>query len=469
MLLMRVPLFWGTGLTALLITLVSLAHIGKLQQPNKIIPQKWADAVTSYGAQWRAQPTCDPYSLSGYLEVNETHMHNNRWHPFIENDPGHAAGCRSPPLMASFMNQATRKPVPEIEGPVEPETEENDFGPDGRLWEDVEFAKGKTVVVFGDSVLRFNVYYFCELAGQHWETIDWNHPLSTPKPYGVAPNPLNGTIRDPDAFDREWTPKPDYGPGNAKDYPHICYIPQMDFLIIQLHHYGLDEEDYWAAKGDFIPPGTVENRIEHLLKPLIATTMSSIGPRGDGAISDTPDLIFVNSAFWDMARWAGKDGFAGRDTEQGLSVDRLRWYQERVKGAMVAIKRALPQTGIRWLTPHHPPGDGRESNGLIHVGSGGRGGARSGYSLLRVMQVNAALRGVFHDPITESLDCDYACTKERQEVMREEVLSEWGMLMLGEEAHSIDDLHQALIPGGYLWADMMLFHLRNIVRHLHTS
>lgn len=35
--------------------------------------------------------------------------------------------------------------------------------------------------------------------------------------------------------------------------------------------------------------------------------------------------------------------------------------------------------------------------------------------------------------------------------------------MLGQEKHMKDALHQAMVPGGRLWADMMLYDLRRAV------
>jgi hypothetical protein len=45
-------------------------------------------------------------------------------------------------------------------------------------------------------------------------------------------------------------------------------------------------------------------------------------------------------------------------------------------------------------------------------------------------------------------------------------INNWGRIMLGQEKHMKDALHQAMVPGGRLWADMMLFDLRKAVRDL---
>lgn len=39
-----------------------------------------------------------------------------------------------------------------------------DQAPDGSIWEDMEWARGRTVVALGDSVIRAQVMHFCEVS-----------------------------------------------------------------------------------------------------------------------------------------------------------------------------------------------------------------------------------------------------------------------------------------------------------------
>lgn len=43
-------------------------------------------------------------------------------------------------------------------------------------------------------------------------------------------------------------------------------------------------------------------------------------------------------------------------------------------------------------------------------------------------------------------------------------LNEFGPVLKGQEAHQKDRLHGDPLPGGYLWADIMLYHLHEGVR-----
>lgn len=67
--------------------------------------------------------------------------------------------------MASFLREAWRDKTP----PREPEEVGTTFvheevGPDGEPWADMEWARGKTVLVLADSVLRYMAQYFCHVS-----------------------------------------------------------------------------------------------------------------------------------------------------------------------------------------------------------------------------------------------------------------------------------------------------------------
>jgi hypothetical protein len=62
-------------------------------------------------------------------------------------------------------------------------------------------------------------------------------------------------------------------------------------------------------------------------------------------------------------------------------------------------------------------------------------------------------------------DCAaYGLTDHQRQTLQHVRINEWGKIMLGQEKHMKDALHQKLVPGGRLWADMMLFDLRRAVQ-----
>jgi hypothetical protein len=68
--------------------------------------------------------------------------------------------------MASFAREAWREngtvpqsPLSELAG----EELARDHAPDGMPWEDVDWARGRTVVAHGDSVIRLQLIHFCQV------------------------------------------------------------------------------------------------------------------------------------------------------------------------------------------------------------------------------------------------------------------------------------------------------------------
>jgi hypothetical protein len=103
---------------------------------------------------------CDPYNSFGYLNIDIDSPHANRWTSF---DPT----CRTPPLVASLARHlwADRpdQDVPKTPLTGNMSTLRADMAPDGQEWEDVAWAKSRTIVVIGDSVSRQQLKHFCEV------------------------------------------------------------------------------------------------------------------------------------------------------------------------------------------------------------------------------------------------------------------------------------------------------------------
>lgn len=69
--------------------------------------------------------------------------------------------------MASFAREAWREngtvaqsPLSELAG----EELARDHAPDGLPWENVDWARGRTVVAHGDSVIRLQLIHFCQVS-----------------------------------------------------------------------------------------------------------------------------------------------------------------------------------------------------------------------------------------------------------------------------------------------------------------
>lgn len=140
-------------------------------------------------------------------------------------------------------------------------------------WEDMQWVRNRTVVVFGDSVARENVAYFCEvrlipsrasscssttnarllrqLVGAKLDRITWDHRFApSPRPTHTPPplvNPQDGSAHfsttpgdsdaDPELV-RDWTPKHGIGNGEQAHMAHVCHVPRWGLLLVQQFQYG---------------------------------------------------------------------------------------------------------------------------------------------------------------------------------------------------------------------------------------
>ena len=115
---------------------------------------------------------CDPYSQPGFLEFSPHDPHGNRWMTF-------SPGCSSPALFASFARAAWKTIPPSNPSSLDSLIPSNwvdaEHGPDHEKWDEMEWARGRTVVVMGDSVLRYAIIYFCEVCSlsTFWDLRSW--------------------------------------------------------------------------------------------------------------------------------------------------------------------------------------------------------------------------------------------------------------------------------------------------------
>ncbi|WVQ92967.1 hypothetical protein IAU59_000029 [Kwoniella sp. CBS 9459] len=494
---------------------------------------------TSYSKRSFHHAQCNPYDQPGYVSISPTDPHLNRWTPFTTKP-----ACQAPALLASVLRENWKlQPAPGGSEVRAPEgwwnVEDDGDGPDGRGrgWEDVEWAKGKTVLVMGDSVTRFNVKYLCEMAGEPLREIGWNHPWSPPKPDTPPPKPLSETVPEsledlaaspPSTYGRHrhshrlkrphrrnsLTPDTtkrsssslhtetenaasssasgngttnasgDLGTGQEpllkraaphegdKDgyMGHYCHLPGIDLMVIQVFNFGLDEKNFWAMRDDFVPPYTVEDRLSQLAIPYLQAANRP---------SAAPELTYVGSALWDTTRWMKEDAEAGRDIAEPTSRERILWYRARVRQVLLHTRDLFPRTSLKWLSHHYPL---RAMSGWFFDTSGGSSSARPSrpqQKLNRLFPLQQAARSAIFDldddvsdVVGEDGSDDISkqafafggtLDEDEKRVLRDVGIANWGDLMLGLEDYQKDDLHQLLLPGGYLWADMMLYDLREAV------
>ena len=95
-------------------------------------------------------------------------------------------------------------------------------------------------------------------------------------------------------------------------------------------------------------PGMFEHRLSDVIQPLIANF------RRDGRRT-APDFVEVTSGTWDLARWAEQDVEMDKNTETGLTQDRVTWYRFRVGQMLEKVRAAFPNASTKtWRTLHYP-------------------------------------------------------------------------------------------------------------------
>ncbi|TIC21719.1 cation efflux protein [Wallemia mellicola] len=364
----------------------------------------------------------DPYSKFGRLQVDLQTKQENVWIPYDKD-------CQPPRLMASLLNNLD---LDNHWSPASsPSTHSQDF-------ENISFVKNKTVLVVGDSIARETVRYFCELLGEDVVNLNDDHPWSPFREYTSGERTRRRAPRE-------------------SSLPNVCYIPSIDFMIIQMFHFGLDQEEFFKDKEQYNPPNNFEDRLKVHGRDVFDYIHNDKNPPEmfEGAVprkTPKPDLVEVSSTLWDLARFAKIDINKNTSTLTDLEEDRLDFYMNRMSDVLDTTLEEFPDSQLVWRTSHYP--SDCNNNKLDWIG---RDLARLEqerehqnkpyFHSNRLFQLEQATRHVLSQP-------DY------QDQVR---INEWGHLMFGQHAHQIDQLHPSMLPGGWLWGDTMLYELRRAV------
>ncbi|GAA5979680.1 hypothetical protein JCM5350_003810 [Sporobolomyces pararoseus] len=379
-----------------------------------------------------AKSSCDPYSSFGTLQVDPNDADRNRWIPF---DPT----CQPPNYLAKLRDY-TLHPDSNVKA------------------SEFSWLYNKTALLIGDSISREHVENFCQLMGEESEVIRPNHR------WAAGPAPMRAPIKAQHSIERphRLNGKRGYRVVRDASRPRVCYIPKFDFLLVSVFHFGLDQEDYWrdSRMPQYSSPGMFEHRLVDQITPLINHI------RADGRRS-APDYVEITSGTWDLARWAEQDILAQRPTEQALSQDRLTWYRFRVGQMMDKVRNAFPEAKAKvWRSLHYPTDQVAEYDYFMdkinpRTSNGSRGASEPpSFSHNRIHQLDQAVRSLVLPSSTSTSSLDPLPTDEETDIPHPEFrINEWGTLLKGHEAHQKDRLHGDPLPGGYVWADIMLYEL----------
>ncbi|SGY20566.1 BQ5605_C016g08095 [Microbotryum silenes-dioicae] len=367
---------------------------------------------------------CEPYSAFGALYTDTHDPDANRWVPFDEK-------CQAPNFLSKLRNDQTTA--------------------------DFSWLRNRTALIIGDQISREHVENFCILMGKESEVIRDDHKY----------NPGNAIFRMPAKAQHLGERPSRIAARSSKSAgrslrdtsrPRMCYIPQYDFMLVSIFNFGLDQEDFWrdSEAPQYVAPGMFEHRLADVVEPVVRAL------RADGRAS-APDFVEVTSGVWDLARWAQQDITAQQDTAGPLAKDRVTWYRFRVGQALEKVRKMFPDAKAKtWRTLHYPLDAQAEREYFFEKIAPRQRNSTAlpeppFFSHARINQLDEAVRSLLLPTEIGDLSLEAPHPDFR--------LNEWGTMLKGHEAHQLDRIHGDPLPGGYLWADVMLYELWRGVMH----
>lgn len=210
---------------------------------------------------------------------------------------------------------------------------------------ELEFLRGKTFLVVGDSVDRNAIVHFCALINRPLRVTSWRDPSV------IAPDP-DPTIVQPEEVADQPLRMSFHGPNfegyDQRGLPHVCEIPELDFVALNGFHYGMDTADRFNSSfhPDWHAPGRFEDRLEQLFVPYLA------------ARGRTPDVVVFSSGIWDLALFGTEDEAVDPfQVYKPLDWGRMWWWTDRAKLSIGAIRNAWPSAQVVMKKIHRPGQD----------------------------------------------------------------------------------------------------------------
>ncbi|KZT55629.1 hypothetical protein CALCODRAFT_498385 [Calocera cornea HHB12733] len=268
-------------------------HLAWLTQPINFPWQPLSSWGTGTGSG--ACPA-DPWQAPGMLHFGAS-VNATRWVPFPREPEAYEPGAWVDKIEELDVYWA---------GLTEGEME--DLGAPERLMMELklgggEWARGGSVLFIGDSHDRNNVQNFCaEVGGVH---SSWGGHVGG-----------------------------------------VCTVERLDLTLVYWFLYGLPDQDFpWHASAED-PPKTPEGRIRELFLPQM---------EDDGLGQFVPDLMVVNSLFWDsdhlFDKYFSEFGIK-RSAQEGLSFQEVRYHQQRASSLLRLLRTLYPSTPTMYRSRH---------------------------------------------------------------------------------------------------------------------
>lgn len=128
-------------------------------------------------------------------------------------------------------------------------------------YESLQWMQNKTIVLFGDSIERDHVTLFCSIIGREAEVIKGNHQFAVTAG-GPSHESTTARLEERQKLKKDRSRRIALKGLQESTLPRICYIEELNFMVANVYHFGLDEQDFWKGLDSFHPPGSVEERLQ---------------------------------------------------------------------------------------------------------------------------------------------------------------------------------------------------------------
>lgn len=325
-------------------------------------------------------------------------------------------------------------------------------------------TKHRTVLLVGDHTDRALVNQICSMAGQRSQSVTGFHPWA--KGIGVNPSKRRSLA------DKRSRPPPKGSFHTTHHLADYCHLPVDDLLLVSVYHFGTAPGDAfspWNQGGVVWGPADFESRVEKLYRPLLGAMADSgiySGVLPPVRRSASPDLIVFQSGLWDLALRAQKEVQAQAYTNKAGDESFLLDYRARGSDMLHALSLAFPDSTLAWRSvPHIPDGPEATLGRLIRTTHADLGGDQPGAPILKEMDeayvqtplrvvraaaLNSAVKSAFSSSFRGSKD------RSREGVPKGTLFLPWADMVRAHTDLLADPLILAAYPSASLFAELLL-------------
>ncbi|KAL7004444.1 hypothetical protein EMMF5_005995 [Cystobasidiomycetes sp. EMM_F5] len=212
-------------------------------------------------------------------------------------------------------------------------------------------------------------------------------------------------------------------------YPRICHIRSIDLMLVNIFHFGLDEDGFFSTKDQYGPPYTTEERIKQIAMPLVEK------------IGRPVDIVEFGTGLWDLARFGRIDDETSEQAVRHLTQDRIDWYASRYSTVLSYLGNLFPSSNL-YVRKLHMTGEDANTNFAQYWG--GAGGKKTYFfPSWRIYELNQAIEAALAVPQNMRWHAD-----------------RWGEMIFGKAVYWEGDVHPAP-AASVMWLEQMLFRLIN--------